>query len=339
MVRHKHPVLAALAAILAIVALLGCAARLLPEDMQSLPYVPYVISLSPWFALVALISFALACASRRWFTACVALACIALQVWWQLPYFRSGQPLSGAAMSAVAHTKPVTDDAYARVMTCNVYKGGASARDIVDTVRDERVEVLALQETTEPFLKELANAGIYDYLPYSTVASANHKYYSNALFSASPLGSPADAEFDSSASDMPGATISFAGGALPVRFVSVHTTSPTTDTWDQWRTSIDEMDVLRSRNDVRYVLMGDFNATTDHAPFERLLGNRFHDAVQTSGHGFAFTWPMNYRFVPAGAGIDHIVTERDVKVGQVKTVRIPGSDHKALLATLEFPQP
>lgn len=338
MTRHKHPVLAALAAILAIVALLGCAARLLPEDMQSLPYVPYVIALSPWFALVALIAFVLACISRRWFTAVVACACIALQVWWQLPYFRNGHPISGAAMSAVAQVKPSTDDAYARVMTCNVYKGQANAQDIVDAVRDQRVEVLALQETTEPFLKELANAGIYDYLPHSTIANANHKYYSNALFSSSPLESPADAEFESSASDMPAGTVLFDHGRLPVRFVSVHTTSPSTSTWDLWRRSLDEMDVLRSRTDAHYVLMGDFNATTDHAPFRRLLGERFQDASVASGHGLVFTWPANMRFVPAGAGIDHIVTERGVRVGQIKTIHIPGSDHDALLATLEFAQ-
>lgn len=337
MTRHRHPILAALAALLAIVALLGCVARLLPEDMQTLPYVPYVIALSPWFALVALIAFVLACISQRWFTAIVACACIALQVWWQLPYFRAGRPLSGAATSAVAQVKPSTDDAYARVMTCNVYKGQANARDIVDVVRDQRVEVLALQETTEPFLKELANAGIYDYLPYSTVGSADH-YFGNALFSAAPLDSPTDAEFDSSASDMPAGTVAFDGGRLAVRFVSVHTTSPSASTWDLWRRSLNEMDTLRSRTDVRYVLMGDFNATTDHAAFRRLLGERFQDATMTSGHGIVFTWPSDKRPAPAAVGIDHIVTERDVRVGQIKTIRIPGADHDALLATLEFAQ-
>lgn len=337
MTRHRHPILAALAALLAIVALLGCVARLLPEDMQTLPYVPYVIALSPWFALVALIAFVLACISQRWFTAIVACACIALQVWWQLPYFRAGRPLSGAATSAVAQVKPSTDDAYARVMTCNVYKGQANARDIVDAVRDQRVEVLALQETTEPFLKELANAGIYDYLPYSTVGSADH-YFGNALFSAAPLDSPTDAEFDSSASDMPAGTVAFDGGRLAVRFVSVHTTSPSASTWDLWRRSLNEMDTLRSRTDVRYVLMGDFNATTDHAAFRRLLGERFQDATMTSGHGIVFTWPSDKRPAPAAVGIDHIVTERDVRVGQIKTIRIPGADHDALLATLEFAQ-
>ena len=33
-------------------------------------------------------------------------------------------------------------------MTCNVYKGHADAAAIVNAVRDNHVEVLALQETT-----------------------------------------------------------------------------------------------------------------------------------------------------------------------------------------------
>ncbi len=45
-------------------------------------------------------------------------------------------------------------------MTCNVFKGRADAQEIVDVVRSERVEVLALQETTDAFVDDLNNAGI-----------------------------------------------------------------------------------------------------------------------------------------------------------------------------------
>ena len=50
-------------------------------------------------------------------------------------------------------------------MTCNVYKGRADAREIVDLVRSEHVEVLALQETTDAFVDDLNRAGIASYLP------------------------------------------------------------------------------------------------------------------------------------------------------------------------------
>lgn len=335
MASRRHPVLASVGALLALVALLGCAARLLPEDMQALPYVPYVIALSPWFALAAMVSLVCACIAHRWFTAAVAVACIVLQGHWQLPFYRNGEPLGAQAIAAVAQAKPATDDAFARVMTCNVYKGTADPQAIVDAVRDQHVEVLALQETTPQFVQRLEQAGIGEYLPYAVSASSDGTY-GNGLWSAQPLQQPADVEFPSSASAMPAGTIRFDNGALPVRFVSVHTTSPTAQSWDLWRKSLTEMQQLTARTGTQYVLMGDFNATYDHAVFRDLLGSRFQDAARASGHGLVFSWPADKPWLPAFSGIDHIVTERGVVVGQVSTVRISGSDHRALLATLDF---
>lgn len=221
MASRRHPVLASVGALLALVALLGCAARLLPEDMQALPYVPYVIALSPWFALAAMVSLVCACIAHRWFTAAVAVACIVLQGYWQLPFYRNGEPLGAQAIAAVAQAKPAIDDAFARVMTCNVYKGAADPQAIVDAVRDQHVEVLALQETTPQFVQRLEQAGIGDYLPYAVSASSGSGY-GNGLWSAQPLQQPADAEFPSSASAMPAGTIRFDNGALPVRLSLIH---------------------------------------------------------------------------------------------------------------------
>ena len=216
-----------------------------------------------------------------------------------------------------------------------MHKGAADPQAIVDAVRDQHVEVLALQETTPQFVQRLEQARIGDYLPYAVSASSGSGY-GNGLWSAQPLQQPADAEFPSSASAMPAGTIRFDNGALPVRFVSVHTTSPTAQSWDLWRKSLTEMQQLTARTGTQYVLMGDFNATYDHAVFRDLLGSRFQDAARASGHGLVFSWPADKPWLPAFSGIDHIVTERGVVVGQVSTMRIGGSDHRALLATLDF---
>lgn len=332
---RKHPFLSALAAIFAIVAVVGCVARALPVDFQSLPYVPFIIALSPWFGVLAAIAFILALISRRWFIALVSLACVGVQVYWQLPYYQNGPALSTAAVNAVSNgTQPDTDDAYARVMTCNVYKGRANAQQIVDTVRDNHIEVLALQETTADFLKRLDQAGISKYLPYSITTSS---VYGNGLWSAQPMTDPAETEFNSSASQMPSATITFDHGNLSIRFVSVHTKSPDPESWVKWDKTLQEMQEITRNTNAQYVLMGDFNSTTDHAVFRNILGSRFQDAAQSSGHGLVFTWIADNAYVPPFSGIDHIVTEHGVIAGQVHTVKIEGSDHRALLATLEFP--
>ncbi|WEV46355.1 endonuclease/exonuclease/phosphatase family protein [Bifidobacterium sp. ESL0690] len=326
-------VLALLAWLCLLAALLGTVSRELPEELQSLPYVPVVAAFTPWFAVLGVLALVLALASRRWFAALLALACLGLQGWWQYPYFVAKTHLDDAAVSAVGESHADTHDSYARVMTANVYKGRASAKAVVEAVRDQRVEVLALQETTKPFVRALKAEGIDDYLPYSQISSSDGKY-GNALFSATALDSPADDDVDSSASFMPGGTVSFGDGKTPIRFVSVHTTSPKPGYWDDWRTSLDEVAAMRSHKNDRYVLMGDFNATTDHTPFRNILGSRFHDAAQSSDNGFVFTWPANKPGVPKFAGIDHIVLDQGITAGQVSTLPIPGSDHAALLATI-----
>lgn len=142
---------------------------MLPEDLQALPYIPVIVSATPWFVILAVLALILSVISRRWIAMLMALACIGLQVWWQWPFFSASTKLPAAVDAAMASTRADTGDMIARVMTFNVYKGHADAKAIVDIVRDQRVEVLALQETTNDFVKKLDKAGIHSYLPYSQV--------------------------------------------------------------------------------------------------------------------------------------------------------------------------
>lgn len=324
-----------LAWVFALASLLGTATHILPESIQAWPYMPVVVSLVPWFALLAIVALVLAVISRRGFAAIMAIAAIGLQIWWQYPFFYNQTKLPRAAIAAVSGASMNTDDGYARLMTCNVYKGRADAQEIVDLVKSEHVEVLALQETTDDFVDALNRAGIADYLPYSQVPSSDG-VYGNGLWSATPLGDPADDDVDSSASFMPGGTVSFNGGTTPVRFVSVHTTSPTRSRWQQWKRSLDELARMKFNTDTRYIFMGDFNATYDHTPFRDFLGNRFIDASRQAAGGFVFSWPADIDYVPTFAGIDHIVLDSGMLAGQVKSEKIDGSDHKALLATVQI---
>ena len=330
--KRKRVLSGVLAALLMIVAVLGTIARALPADLQSLPYVPVVVSLTPWFVPLAVVALLLALFSNRWFVALIALVCVAAQVWWQAPFFRSQAALSRDAVTAVGQAHAVTGDHYARVMTLNVFKGQADPQAVVDLVRDERVEVLALQETTDAFVKQLEADGIGDYLPYSQVSSSDG-VYGNGLWSAVALDRPVDDEVNSSASFMPAGTVDM--GGVQVRFISVHTTSPQPGYWSQWNRALNELSLMQQKTGTAYVMMGDFNATYDHAAFRGILGSRFSDATRQAGHGLVFTWPANHTGVPAFAGIDHILIDQGMVAGQVQSKHVAGSDHAALLATLQ----
>lgn len=188
--------------------------------------------------------------------------------------------------------------------------------------------MLALQETTEDFVKKLNEAGIEHYLPYAQVSSSDG-VFGNGLWSATPLADPTDDDVNSSASFMPGGTVDM--GGQQIRFVSVHTTAPVPGYWRQWKRSLDELGLMREHTDTRYIFMGDFNATYDHTPFRDFLGDRFVDAARESGHGFTFSWPTNRAAVPMFAGIDHVVLDQGMKAGQCKVVKVEGSDHAALV--------
>ncbi|MDF7664240.1 endonuclease/exonuclease/phosphatase family protein [Bifidobacterium sp. ESL0763] len=322
--------LAVLAWLLLVPTLVGAIARELPEELQALPYVPTLVAAAPWLLLPAVLALVLALAGRRWVAAVLSVLCVGLLGFYQAPYFKASR-LPQAAVTAVDQAHADLDDNYARVMTLNVYKGRADPQAIVELVRDKRVEVLALQETTRPFVRALDAAGIGEYLPYSQVSSSDGTY-GNGLWSATPLDSPADDDVDSSASFMPGGTVGF--GRSEVRFVSVHTTSPKPGYWRQWNESLDELALMRSHANTRYVFMGDFNATTDHTAFRNILGSRFRDAASVSGHGPAFTWPGDIPGVPHLVGIDHVLVDQGIDAGQVSVEPVRGSDHAALLATI-----
>ena len=189
---HKrHRLLGFLATMFALLALAGTAARALPADLQELPICAdcgignaMVHVAWPDCPAVGHRVAAYPCRTNRhrrnrmqWL---LAISVLLLD----RPTPPSRAERRGAA-------SPNTSDAYARVMTFNVYKGQADPQAIVELVRDQRVEVLALQETTEDFDQKLNEAGIEHYLPYAQVSSSDG-VFGNGLWSATPLADPTD---------------------------------------------------------------------------------------------------------------------------------------------------
>ncbi|WP_241520235.1 endonuclease/exonuclease/phosphatase family protein [Bifidobacterium catulorum] len=315
--------------VLGIITMVGVAARLLPSGMSTLPYAANVVAATPWFAVAAVPALLFAVLGRRRVMTALMVVCLVLLTYWQAPFYAGMLPRGSSSQTAGGADG---SSQTLRVMTCNVYKGRADAAQIVRLVRDRHVKVLAMQETTDEFVRRLDAAGIARYLPYAKTASADG-VYGNGVWSAMPLRDTVRDEVQSSASQMPAGTVTLGDGKT-LRFVSVHTTSPVNGYWRQWKRSLDELAAMRSHTGSTYVFMGDFNATYDHAPFRDFLGDRFTDAARSAGHGLTPTWPADRKGVPLMFGIDHIVMDRGVGADDVTTSRVAGSDHAALLATL-----
>lgn len=312
------------------------ALRLLPLGHASGALVPELVSFVPLALVPSLACLVLACLWRRRVLAIVCALALATNAWWHAGYFAPTARVSAHATAAVAASAS-TDDAYARIMTLNTLNGRASAKQIVQTVREQHVEVLCLQELTDGMVSDLEAAGIDELLPYhvvSTGASSISNGGRNGIWTAAPEDNVSRNLLPIETSSMPAASIQI--GSRTVRVVSVHPNSPTRGAEDLWNEGLSIIGSL-SGYDHSYLIMGDFNSTWDHARFRDLLGSTFVDASQQSGEGFHMTYPSNSS-LPSLIEIDHIVYARDsgITVSSLETVEIAGSDHKALVATLEI---
>ena len=317
--RHRRPRRPLVSAALWLVMLGVCALmalRTLPTDIATGRIVPEVLS-------------------RRRLLLVVCVLALAINGWWHAGYFAGRARVSSAAEYTVS-TSAATDDSYARVMTVNTLNGAASAKQIVEVCRAEHVEVLCLQELTNGMVADLTAAGIDEVLPYHVVsegASAISNGGRNGIWTAAPQDNVSRNLLPIETSSMPAADIVI--GSITVRIVSVHPNSPVRGAEGLWDKGLS---VIGSLSDYGhgYLIMGDFNSTWDHARFRTLLGTRFADASQASGEGFHMTYPSN-KIVPSLIEIDHIVYARDsgITVSSLKAVEITGTDHKALIGTLE----
>ncbi|GGM09549.1 endonuclease/exonuclease/phosphatase family protein [Promicromonospora citrea] len=295
-------------------------ARALPFD--NVPPLPLLVPFTPWAALVALPLLVIALFSRRPALAVVLAVSLAGFVAWTAPFFVPD------AETAAAPADP--DDAgTVRVMTLNAHAGGADARAVVDLVESEHVEVLAVQELTHDLADQLAAAGLDDLLPHSVTAPAASGPGGTGLWSVSAMTKPG--RLDGSSFAMPSAVVDV--GGTPVRFTAVHAYPPLPARTATWRTELVELTDRVRRDSAPQILAGDFNATYDHATFRDLLGSRFVDATREWGAGPVVTWPEGRR-VPPLLALDHVVVERDMTVSDVVPRQVPGTDHRALLATV-----
>ncbi|MFI2707777.1 endonuclease/exonuclease/phosphatase family protein, partial [Nocardioides sp. CER28] len=121
------------------------------------------------------------------------------------------------------------------------------------------------------------------------------------------------------------------------RVFAVHPSYPLrTTAWRQDLAALAE----RATTERPDVMLGDFNATWDHRPFRHLLAAGYRDAAAQSGAGWQPTWPVRPAVRPAwmrlspSVTIDHVLVGAGLVAASTRTARIPGTDHKALVASL-----
>lgn len=330
----RHGCLSALLWLVMLVVAGVMALRCLPADLSNGRVVPELASFVPLLVVPILACLVLAALWRRRVLLVACVAALAVMGWWHRGYLIPGERVSDEARAAVAASASA-DDSAARIMTLNTKNGGASAEEVVELVRAQNVEILCLQEINDDFVAALREAGLEELLPYYVIsdgASAVSNGGRNGIWTLAPMENVSGNLLPIETSSMPAGTVTV--GDRAIRVVSVHPNSPVRGAQDLWDRGLSVIGSLAGY-DHAYLIMGDFNSTWDHARFRELLGSSFVDAGETAGEGFHMTYPSDG--LPSLIEIDHIVYARNsgIVVSDLETVEVGGTDHRALLGTLE----
>jgi endonuclease/exonuclease/phosphatase family metal-dependent hydrolase len=221
------------------------------------------------------------------------------------------------------------------VMTANLFEGAGDARTVVRLVREQHVDVLALEELTPEEVTRLDAAGLRRLLPHRDV-DARPGASGSGLFSRVAL-TPRAPHNALDRNGEPRALVAVPGAA-PVDLQVIHPPPPIHGWTPAWRQMLGELPKPDGGRELR-MLMGDFNATLDHAQLRRLLGGAhgYVDAADATGQGFATTWPAGRDFPPE-ITIDHVLIDPRIRADAVSIHLVPHSDHRAVVATLRVPR-
>jgi endonuclease/exonuclease/phosphatase (EEP) superfamily protein YafD len=214
-------------------------------------------------------------------------------------------------------------------MTLNMRYGLAAPSKIIDRVRAEKVDLLALEELTPEAVSRLQAGGLNAMLPYQ-VLSPGDRAHGSGLWSRWPLSRGPDWD---GVHHMPGATVRIGGQDVVVRVMHPYRTGRFSAA--AYRRDYREVTAKAHALDpaTPSIMLGDFNAGRDEQAFHRLMGNRWRDAPEYAGSGFSPTWNW-WTFLPPMLSLDHILISKQFGATRTVTFRAAGSDHHGLLAWL-----
>ncbi|MEU7007599.1 endonuclease/exonuclease/phosphatase family protein [Streptomyces sp. NPDC046332] len=292
----------------------GC--RLLGTD--AVTPVPQALSFLPWLTVPAGLAVLLATVAGRRALAGFAVLVLAVTAWFTLPYGPDTTTARGPVVERL------------RVLTANVEFGQATEA-LTAAVRRERPQLVYVSECDRACVRALT-AALSGSHPHRAVVDGEGSTGS-VILSAYPLTPrpPIPA-----AMGMPGAGARIGGRDVELRLA--HPLPPIPRQVDLWKRELARVAEFAAahRDGAPVLLVGDFNASQDHAAFRAVLdAGQLHDAARLGGAARTPTWPRELP-LPPYVQIDHVLVSDDFRVRDVRFLDLAGSDHRAVLTELDL---
>ncbi|MDP3973101.1 MAG: endonuclease/exonuclease/phosphatase family protein [Candidatus Nanopelagicales bacterium] len=274
----------------------------------------FMVSLTPYAAVVALVAALLALLlGARWLALVGVLVFAVVAVWWAPMFWQD---------------RPAAPESGLRVMTANLAVGAGDSLTVVEAVRAHRVDVVAVQELTSDAVSGLQAAGLGRALPHSYLLPGEGATGSG-IWSRYRLTQRTEIEGTAFANI--GTVIETHAGS--VLFVGVHPLRAELLSGDSGSADRRRVTEYLRATTGPIIVAGDFNATWDNVPVRELVEAGFIDAVDSAGAGLVRTWPSGSGRWPPVVGIDHVFSRGMPPARGVEVIAIPGSDHLAMLAS------
>ena len=275
-----------------------------------------IMAFMPYYVVAGILVVAAFLLQKRWYA-------VALSV------------LVTVAMSLLVIPRVVSDGGHTpagvgiRVMSVNLRIGGADAGDIAALAQRAEIDVIAFQEFTPEAQARLDAAAGLDRFSYRSI-HPRELALGSAIYSRLPMTDDGVRKHQSGfyqargTLDVPGA------GQVAVE--SAHPCAPTGSARSRcWAEDLADQPPGENGQNAQ-ILLGDFNATLDHAPLRKLLNTGYTDAAASVGMGLTPTWPYD-KPIPKIA-LDHVLVNARVSVGRFAVHAIEGTDHRCIIADL-----
>jgi endonuclease/exonuclease/phosphatase (EEP) superfamily protein YafD len=265
--------------------------------------------------------------TRKWFLLGASLLVVAAQLFFALPELTAGTPVPAAAAHAYKF----------RVFDANVDQANPSMAGYAKEIRAAHPDLLTLEEATPEDRVQLQQAGAFRGLPhvYEVNDTGSRAF---VIASRYPLG-------PSSVTKIFGG---FFYGGLPflvrtslhlpkvtIPLWVVHTTPPLNPRWQNFNDELEQITtMIKARTPGPLLMVGDFNATWGNRGFKNIVDAGMSDAAASRGDAFDMTWSQNLFVLPPVVRFDHVLTNSSLAVTTITTMDGPGSDHRALQATV-----